>query len=87
MLAASADGGSFGRLSGLTLRLLDAGTRNELARFAMEATTETALIGGELYLRGGRWKFRAVGRGYASGLFALARDRFSAYGRQTATAT
>lgn len=74
VLAASADGGSFGRLSGLTLRLLDAGTRNELARFAMEATTETALIGGELYLRGGRWKFRAVGQGYTSGLFGLATD-------------
>ncbi|WP_329027091.1 VWA domain-containing protein [Streptomyces sp. NBC_00690] len=74
VLAASADGGPFGRLSGLTLRLLDAGTRSELARFAMEATTETAFIGGELYLRGGRWKFRAVGQGYASGLAGLATD-------------
>ncbi|MEU0988279.1 VWA domain-containing protein [Streptomyces sp. NPDC005953] len=74
VLAASADGGSFGRLSGLTLRLLDAGTRSELARFAMEATTETAFIGGELYLRGGRWKFRAVGQGYTSGLAGLATD-------------
>ncbi|MFI2213809.1 VWA domain-containing protein [Streptomyces sp. NPDC020141] len=74
VLAASADGGPFGRLSGLTLRLLDAGMRNELARFAMEATTETAFIGGELYLRGGRWKFRAVGQGYASGLAGLATD-------------
>ncbi|MFE5852345.1 VWA domain-containing protein [Streptomyces sp. NPDC056500] len=74
VLAASADGGPFGGLSGLTLRLLDAGTGSELARFAMEATTETAFIGGELYLRGGRWKFRAVGQGYASGLAGLATD-------------
>ncbi|MFD5762012.1 VWA domain-containing protein [Streptomyces sp. NPDC127044] len=74
VLCASADGGTFGGLSGLTLRLLDAGTQQEIARFEMEATTETAFIGGELYLRGGRWKFRAVGQGYASGLAGLATD-------------
>lgn len=74
VLCASADGGTFGELSGLTLRLLDAGTRDELAYFEMEATTETAFIGGELYLRGSRWKFRAVGQGYASGLAGLATD-------------
>lgn len=74
VLCASADGGTFGELFGLTLRLLDAGTLQEFARFEMEATTETAFIGGELYLRGGRWKFRAVGQGYASGLAGLATD-------------
>ncbi|MFE6482265.1 VWA domain-containing protein [Streptomyces sp. NPDC057757] len=74
VLCASADGGTFGELSGLTLRLLDAGTRSEVAYFEMEATSETAFIGGELYLRGGRWKFRAVGQGYASGLAGLATD-------------
>ncbi|MCX4590749.1 VWA domain-containing protein [Streptomyces sp. NBC_01549] len=74
VLCASADGGTFGELSGLTLRLLDAGTRQEFARFEMEATTETAFIGGELYLRGGQWKFRAVGQGYASGLAGLATE-------------
>lgn len=74
VLCASADGGTFGGLSGLTLRLLDTGTQQEIARFEMEATTETAFIGGELYLRGGQWKFRAVGQGYASGLAGLATD-------------
>ncbi|GHD76955.1 hypothetical protein GCM10010317_094210 [Streptomyces mirabilis] len=74
ILCASADGGTFGGLSGLTLRLLDAGTQQEIARFEMEATTETAFIGGELYPRGGQWKFRAVGQGYASGLAGLATD-------------
>ncbi|MEV5781667.1 VWA domain-containing protein [Streptomyces sp. NPDC052287] len=74
VLGASADGGTFGQLSGLTLRLLDAGTRREFARFDMEATTETAFIGGELYRRGGEWKFRAIGQGYASGLAGLATD-------------
>ena len=74
VLCASADGGTFGQMRGLTLRVLDAGTQDELARFEMEATTETAFIGGELYLRGGQWKFRAVGQGYASGLAGLATD-------------
>lgn len=74
VLCASADGGTFGELSGLTLRLLDTETGRELARFEMEATTETAFIGGELYLRGDQWKFRAVGQGYASGLAGLATD-------------
>ncbi|MFD5079698.1 VWA domain-containing protein [Streptomyces sp. NPDC058371] len=74
VLCASADGGTFGQMSGLTMRLLDAGTQVELARFDMAATTETAFIGGELYLRGDQWKFRAVGQGYASGLAGLATD-------------
>ncbi|MEU6590924.1 VWA domain-containing protein [Streptomyces sp. NPDC046881] len=74
VLCASTDGGTFGQMSGLTLRLFDAGTQGELARFDMEATTETALIGGELYVRGGQWKFRAVGQGYAAGLAGLATD-------------
>ncbi|MCX4989803.1 MULTISPECIES: VWA domain-containing protein [unclassified Streptomyces] len=74
VLGASADGGTFGGLTGLRLTLLDAGTGQELALFEMEATTETAFIGGELYLRGGQWKFRAVGQGYDSGLAGLATD-------------
>ncbi|WP_107473873.1 VWA domain-containing protein, partial [Streptomyces griseiscabiei] len=74
VLGASADGGTFGQLSGLRLRLLDAGTGEQLALFDMEATTETAFIGGELYRRAGEWKFRAVGQGYASGLAGLATD-------------
>ncbi|MGW3666956.1 VWA domain-containing protein [Streptomyces sp. NPDC005141] len=74
VLGASADGGTFGGLTGLRLTLLDAATGQELALFEMEATTETAFIGGELYLRGGQWKFRAVGQGYASGLAGMATD-------------
>ncbi|WP_225801169.1 VWA domain-containing protein [Streptomyces sp. NK15101] len=73
-LCASADGGTFGQVPGLMLRLLDAASGNELVRFAMAAGTETAFICGELYLRQGRWKFRAVGQGYASGLAGLATD-------------
>ncbi|MFE1441987.1 VWA domain-containing protein [Streptomyces sp. NPDC058739] len=74
MLCASADGGTFGQVTGLTLRLLDAAGQTEIARFEMTAGTETAFIGGELYRRQGSWKFRAVGQGYASGLAGLATD-------------
>ncbi|MFI2377944.1 VWA domain-containing protein [Streptomyces sp. NPDC018964] len=74
VLCASADGGTFGQVPGLVLRLLDAGAGTELARFDMAAGTETAFIGGELYRRQGTWKFRAVGQGYASGLEGLATD-------------
>ncbi|MGW5784662.1 VWA domain-containing protein [Streptomyces sp. NPDC003757] len=74
VLCASADGGTFGRVPGLSLRLLDAGTGTELARFDITAGPETALVAGELYRRQGAWKFRAVGQGYAAGLAGLATD-------------
>ncbi|MGW7100939.1 VWA domain-containing protein [Streptomyces sp. NPDC054838] len=74
VLCASADGGSFGQVPGLHLRLLDPASGAELARFDMAAETETAYISGELYRRADAWKFRAVGQGYASGLAGLATD-------------
>ncbi|MEU2023620.1 VWA domain-containing protein [Streptomyces sp. NPDC016469] len=73
-LCASADGGTFGQVPGLHLRLLDAVSGTELARFDMAAGPETAYVCGELYRRAGGWKFRAVGQGYASGLAGLATD-------------
>ncbi|MEV3991665.1 TerD family protein [Streptomyces sp. NPDC049837] len=36
--------------------------------------TETALVVVEVYLRGGAWKARAVGQGYANGLAGIATD-------------
>ncbi|MEY2226004.1 TerD family protein [Streptomyces sp. BF23-19] len=36
--------------------------------------TETALVVVEIYLRGGVWKVRAVGQGYANGLAGIATD-------------
>src|SRR5690242_10084380 len=36
--------------------------------------TETALVVVEVYLRGGQWKARAVGQGYANGLAGIATD-------------
>ncbi|MER6605634.1 TerD family protein [Streptomyces sp. NPDC000927] len=75
ILAASADGGTFGRVTGLYIRITDAADGSEIARFdSADATVETAFILGELYRRQGNWKFRAVGQGYATGLEGLATD-------------
>ncbi|MGW5817007.1 TerD family protein [Streptomyces noursei] len=75
VLAASADGGTFGGVPGLHVRVLAASDGAELARFeSRDATTETAFVLGEFYRRQGGWKFRAVGQGYASGLAGLATD-------------
>ncbi|GAB7034857.1 TerD family protein [Streptomyces sp. NPDC021749] len=75
VLAASADGGTFGSVPGLHIRVLDTADGRELARFdSQDATTETAFVLGELYRRQGAWKFRAVGQGYDSGLAGLATD-------------
>ncbi|MEB8342347.1 TerD family protein [Streptomyces endophyticus] len=75
VLAASADGGAFGQVPGLYVRVVDAADGTELARYeSADATVETAFVLGELYRRQGAWKFRAVGQGYDSGLAGLARD-------------
>ncbi|MET9497563.1 TerD family protein [Streptomyces sp. NPDC006552] len=75
VLAASADGGTFGRVPGLYIRVVDAAAGTELARFeSADATVESAFVLGELYRRQGAWKFRAVGQGYDSGLAGLATD-------------
>jgi stress response protein SCP2 len=75
VLAASADGGTFGDVPDLRLTLTDVATDDVVAVFSdMGATTETAFVAGELYRRDGAWKFRAVGQGWASGLAGLATD-------------
>ncbi|WP_246574050.1 TerD family protein [Streptomyces genisteinicus] len=75
VLAASADGGTFGQVPGLHIRVLDAADGTELARYdSQDASVETAFVLGELYRRQGAWKFRAVGQGYGSGLEGLATD-------------
>lgn len=75
VLAASADGGTFGQVPGLAVQISDAVTGDDAARFdSTGATVETAFVLGEFYRRQGSWKFRAVGQGYDSGLAGLATD-------------
>ncbi|WP_327187538.1 TerD family protein [Streptomyces sp. NBC_01334] len=75
VLAASTDGGSFGRVPDLYIEVRDAAQGTVVARFdSAGATVETAFVLGEFYRRQGAWKFRAVGQGYDSGLEGLATD-------------
>ncbi|MFJ4947086.1 TerD family protein [Streptomyces sp. NPDC088760] len=75
VLAASADGGTFGQVPDLYIEVTDAATGQVVARFdSPGATVETAFVLGEFYRRQGGWKFRAVGQGYSSGLGGLATD-------------
>ena len=78
LLVASAEGVSFDRVRSLRILLYDATVSDAepLAYFDIKPETgdETALICGELYRRGGGWKFRALGEGYTNGLQGLAVD-------------
>ncbi len=69
-------GQSFGQVTNAFIRIVDQETGTELTRYdlAEDASTETAMIFGELYRHAGEWKFRAVGQGYASGLRGIALD-------------
>lgn len=73
---ADSRGQSFGQVRNAFIRIVDQSNNNELARYDLseDASTETAMVFGELYRNGAEWKFRAVGQGYASGLAGIARD-------------
>jgi tellurium resistance protein TerD len=73
---AEARGQSFGQVRNAFIRVVNQADNNELARYDLseDASTETAMVYGELYRNGAEWKFRAVGQGYASGLAGIARD-------------
>ncbi|MER5637249.1 TerD family protein [Kitasatospora sp. NPDC002227] len=67
---------NFGQVGNAYIRVVDALTEQEIARYDLteDASGETAMIFGELYRYQGEWKFRAVGQGYASGLRGIALD-------------
>ncbi|MBK8182503.1 MAG: TerD family protein [Candidatus Competibacteraceae bacterium] len=67
---------NFGQVSNAFIRLVNAETNTEVARYdlAEDASTETAMIFGEIYRHGSEWKFGAVGQGYAGGLAAMCRQ-------------
>jgi tellurium resistance protein TerD len=67
---------SFGQVSNAFIRVVNSADNNELARFDLteDASTETAMVFGELYRNQAEWKFRAIGQGYASGLRGIALD-------------
>ncbi|WP_369054725.1 TerD family protein [Kineococcus terrestris] len=67
---------SFGQVRNAFIRVVNADGGAEVARYDLseDASTETAMVFGELYRNGADWKFRAVGQGYASGLRGIATD-------------
>ena len=69
-------GQSFGQVRNAFIRVVNQADNSELARYDLteDASTETAMVFGELYRSGAEWKFRAVGQGYASGLTGIAQD-------------
>ncbi|MEV8408503.1 TerD family protein [Streptomyces niveus] len=73
---AGARGQSFGQVRNAFIRVVNQAGGAELARYDLteDASTETAMVFGELYRHGAEWKFRAVGQGYASGLAGIAAD-------------
>ncbi|MEV6208755.1 TerD family protein [Kitasatospora sp. NPDC051914] len=67
---------NFGQVRNAFIRVVDQATGREVARYDLseDASSETAMVFGELYRHGADWKFRAIGQGYASGLRGIALD-------------
>ena len=67
---------NFGQVRNAFIRVVNQQGSTEIARYDLteDASTETAMVFGELYRNGAEWKFRAIGQGYASGLNGIARD-------------
>ncbi|WP_329563956.1 TerD family protein [Kitasatospora sp. NBC_01266] len=67
---------NFGQVRNAYIRVINQQGGQEIARYDLseDASTETAMVFGELYRNGAEWKFRAIGQGYASGLRGIAQD-------------
>jgi tellurium resistance protein TerD len=67
---------NFGQVRNAFIRVVNQANSQEITRYDLseDASTETAMIFGELYRSGSDWKFRAVGQGYSSGLRGIAQD-------------
>ena len=74
--AGDTSGQTFGQVRNAFIRVVNQADHSELARYDLseDASTETAMVFGELYRGTDEWKFRAVGQGYSSGLAGIARD-------------
>ncbi len=67
---------NFGQVRNAFIRIVNQADNAEIARYDLseDASTETAMVFGEVYRNGPEWKFRAVGQGYSAGLAGIARD-------------
>lgn len=67
---------NFGMVSAAFIRMVNNDTDNEIARYDLseDASTEAAMLFGEIYRHNGEWKFRAVGQGFNGGLGPMAQS-------------
>ncbi len=67
---------NFGMVTNAFIRVVNESDNSELARYDLseDASTETAMVFGELYRHGDEWKFKAIGQGFAGGLGPLAKS-------------
>ena len=65
---------NFGQVHHAFIRVVNKDSGVEIARYDLseDASVETAMIFGEIYLHSGEWKFKAVGQGFSGGLKTLA---------------
>ena len=66
---------NFGMVRAAFIRIVDEATGQEITRYDLseDASTDTAMVFGEIYRIGSEWKFRAVGQGFQGGLGPLAK--------------
>lgn len=66
---------NFGQVLNAFIRLVNKDTQQEITRYDLSenASTQTAMIFGEIYRYEGEWKFRAIGQGVKGGLTELIR--------------
>lgn len=67
---------NFGMVSGAFIRIVNNKDGKEIARFDLseDASTDTAMIFGEVYRHNNEWKFKAVGQGFQGGLGPMAKN-------------
>ncbi|MDR3109806.1 MAG: TerD family protein [Planctomycetaceae bacterium] len=65
---------NFGMVSSAFIRIVNNDNNEEIARFDLseDASTNTAMIFGEIYRYNDKWKFRAIGQGFNHGLEQVA---------------
>lgn len=71
-ISVSADRGTVGELAPLSLKITGPGQEELVCEVNSEKREEKVLILGQVYRRGGQWKFRFLDQGFKNGLRALA---------------
>ncbi|NWH04794.1 TerD family protein [Desulfobacter latus] len=67
---------NFGQVNNAFIRIVNQDNNQEIVRFDLteDYSMETAMIFGEVYFKGGEWRFTAVGQGYEGGLSAACKQ-------------